>query len=89
MQPPPGPAGSTDELWNHEVVEVFIMGRAERYLEIEMSPHGHYLALKLQGARNIVTKEIPLDYHVIRNKAGPTLYGTRWTGAFHSPFSSK
>lgn len=53
--------GSLDGLWDYEVVEVFFLGRAERYFELEMSPHGHYLALKLQGARNIVEKEVKLQ----------------------------
>jgi len=82
---PPGPAGSTDQLWDYEVVEVFILGRAERYLEVEMSPHGHYLVLKLQGARNIVASGIPLDFSVTTNRAGPTIYGNRWTGVARIP----
>lgn len=85
--PPPGPSGSTDQLWDHEVVEVFFLGRAERYVEIEMSPHGHYLVLKLQGARNIAAKGIPIDFHVAHNRAGPTVSGKRWTGVARIPKS--
>ena len=84
-QAPDGPVGPTDKLWDHEVVEVFFLGRAERYTEIELSPHGHHLVLKLQGARNIVQKCIPIDYHVTHHKAGPTLYDRRWTGESNLP----
>lgn len=82
---PDGPVGPTDKLWDHEVVEVFFLGRAERYTEIELSPHGHHLVLQLQGARNIVRKCIPIDYHVTHHKAGPTLYDRRWTGVARIP----
>jgi len=83
---PPGKPGPTDGLWNYEVVEVFFLGRAERYFELEMSPHGHHLALKLQGARNIVEdQDIPIDFHVTKGSAGPSLYGSRWTGVARIP----
>ena len=40
--PAPSPSpGSTWELWNFEVVELFVLGRSEeRYLEVELGPHG-------------------------------------------------
>jgi hypothetical protein len=34
-------------------VELFLFGAAERYLEIELGPHGHYLALQLRGSRTV------------------------------------
>ena len=65
--PPPGPAGATDGLWNHEVVELFIAQAPSgdgpwRYTEIELSPHGHFLVLKLEGVRNVVERGLPLDF---------------------------
>ncbi len=76
--PPPGAPGSTDELWNFEVVEVFVAGADHEdgsvsYTEIELSPHGHFLVLELRGVRNIVRRGLPLDYQVVRD-------GDRWRG---------
>jgi hypothetical protein len=64
--PPAGPAGSTDGLWEHEVVELFLVGADSRYLEIELAPHGHYLLLELSGARNVVRKGMEIRYEVER-----------------------
>ncbi len=69
---PPGPAGPTWGLWEHEVVELFVLGAQERYLEIELGPGGHHLVLQLHGRRNIVARELALDLRVER-AAG------RWT----------
>lgn len=49
--PPPGPAGHTDGLWNHEVVELFLLGADAHYLELEFGPAGHHLCLRLRGVR--------------------------------------
>ena len=54
---PNTPPGLTDKLWEYEVVEVFLVGEDNRYLEIEMGPHGHYLVLELDGIRNIIAKK--------------------------------
>lgn len=50
---PPSPRGSLDGLWKYEVVEVFLASPTspERYLELELSPHGHYLALLFDQPR--------------------------------------
>ena len=71
--PPDGAAGSTWALWEHEVVELFLLGRNEQYTEIEVGPHGHYLCLKLQGVRNIVARELPMSWVVDHQ-------GERWLG---------
>ncbi|MEZ4235586.1 MAG: hypothetical protein R3F59_05360 [Myxococcota bacterium] len=74
--PPPGPAGPTAKLWEHEVVELFVVGDAEdpvRYTEIELSPHGHHLVLQLEGVRNIVAEQLPLRW-----VAPPVVEGDRW-----------
>lgn len=49
--PPAGPSGRTDGLWEHEVVELFLLGSQQRYLELEVGPHGHFLALRFAGPR--------------------------------------
>ncbi len=79
---PPGAPGPTPGLWEYEVVEVFIAGgeRAESYLEVEMSPHGHHLALRLEGVRKPVAEGLPLDY-----TARIEHEGRRWSGVARVP----
>ncbi len=50
---PAAPAGELDRLWEYEVVELFLLGSAGHYLEIELGPHGHYLILLLDGIRQV------------------------------------
>lgn len=57
---PPAPAGRLWRLWEHEVFELFIAGPGERYVELELGPHGHYLALRLDPVRVIIDAELPL-----------------------------
>lgn len=72
--------GSTDRLWEHEVVELFLLGRDDFYLEIELGPHGHYLVLQLHGRRNVIRKGLPIRYET-------EILGKRWRGAALVPFS--
>jgi hypothetical protein len=74
--PPPLPApGRVPGLWNFEVVELFLHAPADRYLEIELGPRGHWLALQLQGVRNVVDAHVTiafvaeLDSHRWRGRA--------------------
>ncbi len=76
--PPPGAPGSTDALWLYEVVELFLLGNASHYLEIELGPHGHYLVLQLEGVRHITRSHLPLMYTTER-------YGNRWRGHARLP----
>lgn len=71
--PPPGPAGTTERLWEYEVVELFLLGDEERYLEVELGPHGHHLVLLLRGARRVEAHGLPLEYRT-GIRAG------RWSG---------
>lgn len=71
---PAGPAGPTEGLWEFEVVELFLLGGGCRYLEVELGPHGHYLALFLEGTRNITRRMLPLEY-------AARISGSRWRGA--------
>ena len=72
--PPPGaPVGALFRLWDYEVVEVFILGDDDRYLEIEVGPHGHHLVLLLDGFRNIKVHSLDLKYEW-------TVKDGRWTG---------
>ncbi len=69
---PDGPPGPTDRLWEHEVVEVFVLGEGERYTEVEIGPAGHHLVLRLEGRRSAVATKLPLDLRA-------TIDGARWT----------
>lgn len=76
--PPAGPPGPTWALWEHEVVELFVLGADERYLELELGPHGHHLVLQLHGLRQVVARQLPLDV-VIRHTA------THWQATARIP----
>jgi hypothetical protein len=71
--PPEGPLGSTWKLWQHEVVEIFLVGEHENYVEIELGPHGHHLVLMLEGRRRIVEQHLPIDYSA-------EIIGDQWSG---------
>lgn len=76
--PPPGPPGPTPRLWEFEVVELFLLGADERYLELELGPHGHQLALQLRGRRNVEAQGLALAYAAARQ-------GARWRGSARVP----
>jgi len=72
--PPPGsPPGPLWGLWNFEVVEVFIsgFGEPEPYLELEIGPHGHHLAIQLRGERSVLASCLPVDLQA-------EIRGDRW-----------
>ncbi|MFT4980019.1 MAG: hypothetical protein ACI8S6_005931, partial [Myxococcota bacterium] len=71
--PPRAPVGPCWGLWEHEVVELFLLGDDERYLEVELGPHGHHLVLQLHGVRAVTARERPLDYTA-------RIDGARWSG---------
>ncbi len=83
--PPPGKPGPCDRLWEFEVAELFIVGTAKAdntstplYTELELSPHGHYLTLRLEGVRRIVEGLIPIPY---RSQVLDTPWqGKHWRG---------
>lgn len=68
--PPPGP---TDRLWEHEVVEWFVVGAGEVYTELELGPFGHHLLLRLVGVRQPVATRLPVVFAAERR-------GDRWWG---------
>ncbi len=82
----PAPVGSTPGLWEHEVVELMLLGDEDRYLELEVGPHGHYLALSLHGVRNAVARGMALQVEtrpLAADGAGPG--GPRWSAAVTVP----
>ena len=72
--PPP----DSDDLWAYEVVELMLVGAGDTYVEVELSPHGHYLVLFLRGERNVVHRGVVLDYRA-------DIEGSRWRGVAHLP----
>ena len=72
--PPPHIA----DLWNHEVVELMLLGADDTYLEVELSPSGQYLVLFLHGPRNTVHRGVTLAF-----RAGAD--DDRWRGVAHIP----
>ena len=78
---PDQPPGPTDALWEHEVVEVLLLGRDQRYLEVEVGPAGHYLVLELAGVRNPVRSKIPVE--ITWRPSAPT--AGRWSAAARIP----
>jgi hypothetical protein len=78
-RPGTGP-GRTDRLWDYEVVEVFLLGDGERYLEVEMGPHGNYLVLLLAGRRQVERKALLMEYEARIN-------ASRWHGRARLPLS--
>jgi len=70
---PKGPKGPFWKLWEHEVVELFLLGQNEQYTEVELGPYGHHLVLRLQGVRSIVESKLPIEFKVTRREG-------RWSG---------
>eukprot|EP00118_Oscarella_pearsei_P026158 m.309512 g.309512 ORF g.309512 m.309512 type:complete len:194 (+) comp46735_c0_seq1:83-664(+) len=67
------------KLWDFEVVEAFFLGENEQYLEIELCPHGQFLALMLKGRRNIVKDNLFINFSVDK------LSENRWRGTAFIP----
>ena len=78
---PPAPASAMPGLWDFEVVECFIAGppwdRSASYVELELGPHGHWLAWSFAGYRNRVG-DVAIAATAAR--AGP-----RWSGRIVVP----
>lgn len=77
---PPGPAGVVDGLWEYEVVELFLLGDGEHYLEVEIGPHGHHLVLSLHGRRRPTRRGLPLAFTSERD-------AERWRGRATIPWT--
>lgn len=80
----PAPSGepNCERLWDHEVVEVFLKGKHDKYVEFEMGPHGHFLILACDSYRQCFVRRLdPLQYHAEILSDGP-----RWKGVLQVPF---
>ncbi len=75
--------GPYPELWNYEVVELFFLASStNHYLELEFSPHGHYLVLLLINRRKQLKQMLPLPYYKVEYPSSD-----RWIGRAHIPRS--
>ena len=71
--PLPGdPVGSTERLWEFEVVELFVASAVDprQYIEIELGPAGHYLVLRFFDVRQRAPFSIPLDFTTTASNTG-------------------
>ncbi|CAG2116745.1 unnamed protein product, partial [Medioppia subpectinata] len=69
------PVGSMDHLYDYEVVEVFLLGSDDRYLELEFAPKGQYLVLQLHGSGNVTKYPLDLDSFTAK------IDGDKWSGS--------
>jgi hypothetical protein len=68
-------------LWEFEVIEVFVKGRMDKYIEIELSPHGEYLILAMDGHKQRFHEALhPISY---KSK----ILQETWTAEIVIPFS--
>lgn len=82
-QIPNSPIGSRVEgLWNYDVVELFLRGQGDHYLEMELGAGGHYLALEFNGVRQRINdfadRIIPVQYQK---------YADQWTSEIVIPWN--
>jgi len=59
-------------------VEMFVLGAQQRYLEIELGPHGHYWVLQLHGPRHVQRSDLQIEY-------AARIHGDRWLGTARVP----
>jgi hypothetical protein len=76
--PPEAARGSVSNLYEYEVVELFLFGAGARYLEVELGPSGHYLALAFEGVRQR-RRDVAVVYDV------PAIEDQRWRGKARIP----
>jgi len=75
--PPPVTSGRPcPELWEYEVAEIFFLGKEDKYLEVELCPHGQHLVLFLNGTRNMVKDKLDLNYTAEIDDARKTWKGS-------------
>ncbi|XP_022086732.1 UPF0462 protein C4orf33 homolog [Acanthaster planci] len=73
---PKGEAGQPyDGLWDYEVVEAFFLGDDEKYLEVELCPHGQHLVLLLSGIRKFYKTKLSLVFQSAINSDEGTWRG--------------
>jgi len=78
----PANGGYLNDLWAYEVFEVFFANDQDQYLEVEVGPHGHWLALLLHGQRKAFNlgKNLNISIH-------NTIKGRKWNSVFEIPLA--
>jgi hypothetical protein len=75
--------------WEYEVVEAFFLGENEEYIEIELSPSGHYLIYYLKGRRNPINQTLPLpnapSVEIVNTTDTESPTGQRWLAQAYIP----
>lgn len=80
---PPCAVGPCPELWNYEVVELFFLSSvSHHYVELEFSPHGHYLVLLLTDRRQELKQMLPLPFYEVDRRSP-----NEWKGRARIPRS--
>jgi hypothetical protein len=68
-QLPPEPPGWHPRLYDYDVVECFLVG-PEGYLEVELGPGGHFLALSFDRPRHRIAEHPELQPNLKRSRTG-------------------
>ncbi|CAJ0959394.1 unnamed protein product, partial [Mesorhabditis belari] len=75
--------GVTPGLWDYEVLELFFANDNNQYLEVEVSPHGHWLCLLFDGVRTCFNNGEELELTVQNQWVG----GDVWKGNIEIPLA--
>ncbi|NTW51044.1 MAG: UDP-N-acetylmuramate dehydrogenase [Chlorobiaceae bacterium] len=93
LQRPGAPGGTfVEELWKYGVAELFVAegGSGASYLEFEMTPEGHWVALRFNAPRQrSAGHEVPTECRWIGNLdrfSGSSGFGMEFTYALIEPF---
>ncbi|CAF2772800.1 unnamed protein product [Rotaria sp. Silwood2] len=83
---PLGPVGPFANLWNYEVVELFFLASStNHYIELEFSPHGHYLVLLLTDRRKLLKDMLQLTEYRVEPPLLDRWYGRVLVPRAHFP----
>jgi hypothetical protein len=76
--PAAAPGSRVADLWHYDVVELFLVGRGGRYLELELGPAGHFLLLSFRAPRERADDHAGLR-PAIAHARGPSGWSTSLT----------
>ncbi|CAF2046459.1 unnamed protein product [Rotaria magnacalcarata] len=83
---PSGPAGPFANLWDYEVVELFFLSSStNHYIELEFSPHGHYLVLLLTDQRQVLKYMLNITDYRVEHQSPDQWYGQASVPRAHFP----
>lgn len=83
---PEASPGPFDKLWEYEVVELFLLSSTTKhYIELEFSPHGHYLVLLLTDERQVLKTMLTLPWFYTNITENGRWYGQALIPQAHLP----